>query len=136
MSVESDLSYLKSLGTSESVLNALYEDNKDDFEVVELPFSEITSTAIKSFTVPVSFGANNVTLTLRKDLSDNEWWITEEGTVNAQPFYSIGRFTLNSFIHQHKEFTYIIVSPYSYEVDQNEKLTLQCMANCSLLLKY
>lgn len=136
MSVESDLKYLNSLGATENVLNALYDDNKDDFEIVELPFSEVVSTSIKSFSVPISFGTNNITLTLRKDLSDNEWWITEEGSVNAKPFYSTGRFTLNSFIHKHKEFTYIIVSPYKYEVDQNEKLTLQCMANCSLLLKY
>lgn len=135
MSVESDLAYLNSLGSTEGVLNALFEDTKDDFVIVECPFRDITSTAIKSFTVPITFGSNTVDITVRKDLSDDEWWITEKGTVNGENFNSIGRYTLGSFIHEHKDFTYIIVSPYEYKPEE-EKLCLQCIANSSLLIKY
>ena len=135
MSVESDLAYLTTLGATENILTALFEESKDDFVIVECPFRDITSIAIKSFTVPITFGSNTVELTVRKDLSDDEWWITENGTVNGQNFTSIGRFTLGSFMHEHKDFTYILVSPYSYTPSE-EKLCLQCIANSSLLIKY
>lgn len=135
MSVESDLTYLTTLGATESILTALFEDTKDDFEIVECPFRDVTSTATKSFTVPITFGSNTVDLTIRKDLSDNEWWITEKGTVNGENFNSIGKYTLGSFIHEHKDFTYILVSPYEYNPDE-EKLCLQCIANSSILIKY
>lgn len=134
MSVETDLSYLTMLGANEQVLTALYTDTKDDFEIVECPFKDLNSTDTKSFTVPIVFGSNTVEITIRKNLSDNEWWISEQGTVNGENFSSIGRFTLNSFIHKHKDFTYIIVSPYEYGTD--DKLNLQCFINSSLLLKY
>lgn len=135
MSVESDLAYLNTLGATENILTALFEDTKDDFAVVECPFRDVSSTAIKSFTVPIVFGDNTIEITVRKNLSDNEWWLTEKGTVNGSSFSSIGKFTLGSFIHEHKDFTYIIVSPYTYNPDE-EKLCLQCFTNCSLLLKY
>ena len=135
MSVESDLAYLNTLGATESVLTALFEDTKDDFVIVECPFRDVASTAIKSFTVPIVFGDNTIEITVRKNLSDKEWWITEKGTVNGAAFYSVGKFTLGSFIHEHKDFTYILVSPYAYNPEE-EKLCLQCFTNCSLLLKY
>lgn len=135
MSVESDLEYLYSLGATKNVLSALSEDTKDDFVVIPLPFSELTSVATKSFSVSVVFGGNTVTLELRKDLSDNDWWITENGSVNGSNYSHIGRFTLNSFIHEHADFTYVIVSPYELDTT-DEKMAVRCLANSSLLLKY
>ena len=134
MSVESDLAYLNSLGATSSVLSSLLKDTKDDFVVIPFPFAELNSTT-RSFTVPISFGGNTVSLEVRKDLSDNEWWITENGSVNGDNYTHIGRFTLNSFIHEHADFTYIIVSPYPFEKEE-DKTSFQCLANCSLLLKY
>lgn len=134
MSVESDLDYLYSLGVTESVLTALEKDTKDDFVIIPFPFAELNYTT-RSFIVPISFGGNTVSLEVRKDLSDNEWWITENGTVNGNNYSHIGRFTLNSFIHEHADFSYIIVSPYPFEKDE-DKTSVQCLANCSLLLKY
>lgn len=135
MSVESDLEYLYSLGATKNVLFALSEDIKDDFVIIPLPFSELTSVATKSFSVSVVFGGNTVTLELRKDLSDNDWWITENGSVNGSNYSHIGRFTLNSFIHEHTDFTYIIVSPYELDTT-DDKMAVRCLANSSLLLKY
>ena len=135
MSVESDLEYLYSLGATKNVLFALSEDIKDDFVIIPLPFSELTSVATKSFSVSVVFGGNTVTLELRKDLSDNDWWITENGSVNGSNYSHIGRFTLNSFIHEYADFTYIIVSPYELDTTE-DKMAVRCLANSSLLLKY
>lgn len=135
MSVSSDLSYLQSLGASIDTLKFLAEDTKDDFEIIVTPFLELSSNANKSFTSTIVFGDNTVELTLRKDLSDNDWWITESGVVNGKSLKSIGRFTLDTLIHEHNTFTYIIVSPYPYDPNDN-KLSIQCIAQSSLLIKY
>lgn len=135
MSVESDVTYLKSLGTTKGVLEALIADTKDDLEVVTAPFSELLNSSDKAFTVPISFLGNTLQITVRKDLSDNDWWITEEGTVNGEEVKFISRFTLNSFLHKHANYSYIIVSPYEYNKD-DDKLSISCIANASLLIKY
>lgn len=132
---EDEVTYLKSLGVTKSVLEALQLDTKDDLELVEKPFAELLNSSDKAFTVPISFLGNTLQLTLRKDLSDNDWWITEEGSVNGESVSFISRYTLDSFFHKHASYSYIIVSPYAYNTE-DEKLALSCIANSSLLIKY
>lgn len=135
MSIETDLSYLQSLGATNGVLFSISEDTKDDFVVTELPFFELSQSLDTSFTVSVSFGGNSVNISIRKNLSDNEWWIVEEGSVSGESVNFVQRFTLNSFMHKYAPYTYVIVSPYEYNSD-DEKLARQCIANSSLLVKY
>lgn len=130
MSANDDYKYLQSLGMPDYVLKDLAEEGNDDFVVIEKPFAQVLTSDDKSFTVPMEFAGNQIELTLRKDLTDNNWWIEENGTVNGESYTSISRFTLNSFIHFHKNFTYIFVSPYP--IDNMD----MSVAFSSLLVKY
>ena len=132
MSEQSDYMYLTNLGATDSVLNSLAEELNDDFVVVDTPFAPIETDNAYSVTVPIEFGGNAISLTLRKDLSDDNWWLVEEGSVNGQKVAYTSRFTLDSFIHYHGVFTYIIVSPFKF----TESTARSCIAHSSLLVKY
>ena len=132
-----ELQYLHALGATDSVLKDLaLDDDHDNFVVCETPFSAMQSIATFSATVPIEFGGNSISLTLHKTLSDNSWWIDEEGSVNNVKQNSVQRFMLDSYKHRYAEWMYIIVSPYPYSEDLSEEMKRQCIANCSLLIKY
>lgn len=126
---ELTLAYLNSLGATTEVVRELLEEHNDDTILVEKPFIQVLNNEDSSFSVDVSFMGNQCTFTLRKDLSDSQWWILENGTVNGTAYTATQRFTLNSFLHFHKDFTYMIVSPYSMDN------MLMCIAHSSLLIK-
>lgn len=129
---QEELNYLYALGATESVLRDLaLDDYHDDFVVCPQPFASLGNNTDMAVSVPVEFGGTTVTFNLRKTLSDGSWWITEDSENN-----SIERFVLDTYKHRAKSFTYIIVSPYEYREDLSDALKRQCIANCSLLIKY
>ena len=129
---QEELDYLYALGATDSVLKDLaLDDDHDTFVVCAQPFSALTDSSAQAVSVPVEFGGTTVTFDLRKTLSDGSWWLTEEGNES-----SIQRFVLDTYKHRYGPFTYIIVSPYAYSEDFSDALKQQCIANCSLLIKY
>ena len=129
---QEELDYLYALGATDSVLKDLaLDDDHDTFVVCAQPFSVLSDDSAQTISVPVEFGGTTVTFSLRKTLSDGSWWFTEEGNESA-----IQRFVLDTYKHRYGSFSYIIVSPYSYSEDFSDALKRQCIANCSLLIKY
>lgn len=129
---QEELDYLYALGATDSVLKDLaLDDDHDTFVVCPQPFSALADSSAQAVSVPVEFGGTTVTFSLRKTLSDGSWWITEEGNEST-----IQRFVLDTYKHRYGSFEYIIVSPYSYSEDLSDALKRQCIANCSLLIKY
>lgn len=129
---QEELDYLYALGATDSVLKDLaLDDDHDTFVVCSQPFSALIDSSAQAVSVPVEFGGTTVTFSLRKTLSDGSWWITEEGEES-----STQRFVLDTYKHRYSSFTYIIVSPYAYSEDLSDALKRQCIANCSLLIKY
>ena len=129
---QEELDYLYALGATDSVLKDLaLDDDHDTFAVCTQPFSALADSSAQAVSVPVEFGGTTVTFNLRKTLSDGSWWITEEGNENT-----IQRFVLDTYKHRYGSFAYIIVSPYAYSEDLSDALKRQCIANCSLLIKY
>lgn len=132
---EEEVQYLKSLGaTDETLLNMALDGNHANFVVCPLPFNSLDES--DAISVPIEFGGNLVTLTLRKSLSDKSWWLSEEGSVNNTEVDAVQRFMLDTYKHLHANWMYIIVSPYAYKEDMSEQLKRQCLMNCSLLIKY
>lgn len=130
--IQEELNYLYALGATENVLRDLALDEyHDNFVVCPQPFASLLTSEDMAVSVPVEFGGTTVTFDLRKTLSDGSWWITEDSDDN-----SIERFVLDTYKHRAKFFTYIIVSPYEYREDLLDALKRQCIANCSLLIKY
>jgi hypothetical protein len=131
---QNDALYLKQLGASNFVVTALMADTTHDtFCVLEKPFGELTEN-IFAYTTTVSFGANTLKLTLRKTFSDNNWWIDEEGVFEGKSYRHSSLVRFNSYVHFNSEFTYILVSPYTFTNDIKEQIA--CLANCSFLLRY
>lgn len=129
---QEELNYLYTLGATDSVLKALaLDDDHDTFVVCAQPFSALSDDSAQAVSVPVEFGGTTVIFSLRKTLSDGSWWVTEEGNEST-----IQRFVLDTYKHRYGSFSYIIVSPYSYSEDFSDGLKRQCIANCSLLIKY
>lgn len=129
---QEELDYLYALGATDSVLKDLaLDDDHDTFVVCSQPFSALADSSAQAISVPVEFGGTTVTFNLRKTLSDGSWWLTEEGDKS-----SIQRFVLDTYKHRYGAFSYIIVSPYAYREDFSDALKRQCIANCSLLIKY
>ena len=129
---QEELDYLYALGASDRVLKDLVlDDDHDTFVVCSQPFSALTDSYTQAVSVPVEFGGTTVTFSLRKTLSDGSWWITEEENESAPQ-----RFVLDTYKHRYGAFSYIIVSPYAYSEDFSDALKRQCIANCSLLIKY
>lgn len=127
---QEELDYLYALGATDSVLKALaLDDDHDTFVVCSQPFSALSDSSAQAVSVPVEFGGATVTFSLRKTLSDGSWWITEEESAPQ-------RFVLDTYKHRYGAFSYIIVSPYAYSEDFSDALKRQCIANCSLLIKY
>ena len=137
MEQDPELTALYNLGATENILRELArEEDHDNAVVCELPFASLQDSAAQAVTVPVTFGGNSINFSLRKDLSDGAWWITEEGTVNGEAYSSVQRFNLNSFHHIRDSWEYIIISPYEYNEQLSDQLKRQCVANSSLLIKY
>lgn len=129
---QEELHYLYALGATDSVLKDLaLDDDHDTFVVCPQPFSAIADSSVQAISVPVEFGGTTVTFSLRKTLSDGSWWLTEEGDESV-----VQRFVLDTYKHRYSFFTYIVVSPYAYSEDFSDALKRQCIANCSLLIKY
>ncbi len=129
---QEELDYLYALGATDNVLRDLaLDDDHSNFVVCPQPFTSLLTNEDMAVSVPVEFGGTTVTFSLRKTLSDGSWWITEDSEDN-----SVERFVLDTYKHRTKSFTYIIVSPYKYEEDLSDALKRQCIANCSLLIKY
>ena len=129
---QDELNYLYALGATESVLRDLaLDDDHDNFVVCPQPFASLLTSSDMAVSVPVEFGGTTVTFSLRKTLSDGSWWITEDSNDNA-----VERFILDTYKHRTGTFTYVIVSPYEYCEDLSDALKRQCIANCSLLIKY
>lgn len=127
---QEELDYLYALGATDSVLKDLaLDDDHDTFVVCSQPFSALSDSSAQAVSVPVEFGGATVTFSLRKTLSDGSWWITEEESAPQ-------RFVLDTYKHRYGAFSYIIVSPYAYSEDFSDALKRQCIANCSLLIKY
>lgn len=132
---EEEVQYLKSLGaTDETLLNMAIDGNHANFVVCPQPFSSLGEA--EAISVPIEFGGNLVTLTLRKSLSDDSWWLSEEGNVNNTNVNTVQRFMLDTYKHLYANWMYIIVSPYKYKEDMSDQLKRQCLVNCSLLIKY
>ena len=130
--IQEELDYLYTLGATDSVLKDLaLDDDHDTFVVCAQPFRSLSDDSAQAVSVPVEFGGTIVTFSLRKTLSDGSWWLTEEGNESI-----IQRFVLDTYKHRYGSFSYIIVSPYSYSEDFSDVLKRQCIANCSLLIKY
>lgn len=137
MEQDAELTVLYSLGATEELLKQFArEDQHDNSVICETPFSSLQDTNAESIVVPITFGGNTVNFSLRKDLSDNAWWIIEEGTINGEAYSSVQRFVLNSFHHIRDSWEYIIISPYEYNEQLSDQLKRQCIANSSLLIKY
>ena len=137
MEQDPELTALYKLGASDNILRELAKEEDHEMAVVcELPFNSLLTTNVQAVIVPITFGGNTVNFTLRRDLSDGAWWITEEGTVKGQAYTSIQRFNLNSFHHIRDSWEYIIISPYEYNEQLSDQLKRQCVANSSLLIKY
>ena len=129
---QEELDYLYTLGATDSVLKDLaLDDDHDTFVVCAQPFSSLADSYAQAVSVPVEFGGTTVTFSLRKALSDGSWWLTEEEDESAPQ-----RFVLDTYKHRYGAFSYIIVSPYAYSEDFSDALKRQCIANCSLLIKY
>ena len=129
---QEELDYLYTLGATDSVLKDLaLDDDHDTFVVCPQPFSALADSSAQAVSVPVEFGGATVTFSLRKTLSDGSWWLTEEGDESV-----VQRFVLETYKHRYSSFAYIIVSPYDYSEDLSDALKRQCIANCSLLIKY
>ena len=129
---QEELDYLYALGATDSVLKYLaLDEDHDTFVVCAQPFSVLSDDSTQAVSVPVEFGGTTVTFSLRKTLSDGSWWVTEEGNEST-----IQRFVLDTYRHRYGSFAYIIVSPYAYREDFSDALKRQCIANCSLLIKY
>ena len=134
---KAEVDYLYALGATDSVLKDLaLDDDHTTFVVCEKPFSSLQDSSTLSASVPVEFGGNTVTFTLRKTLSDNSWWLTEKGAFNDLNINNIQRFLLDTHKHRYGKYTYVLVSPYMYSENSSEALQRQCLANCSLLIKY
>ena len=137
MEQDPELTALYKLGANDTILRELSKEEDHEMAVVcELPFNSLLTTNVQALIVPITFGGNTVNFTLRKDLSDGAWWITEEGTVKGKAYTSIQRFNLNSFHHIRDSWEYIIISPYEYNEQLSDQLKRQCVANSSLLIKY
>ena len=137
MTAEEEEQYLISLGASYSVLKDISLDSDhDNLALCKLPFSALQDSTDESVTVPVEFGGNTVNFTLHKELSDGSWWLDEKGTVKNVTVDTTQRFMLNSYKHRYDNWMYVIISPYSYSEDNPDVLKRQCIANCSLLIKY
>ena len=129
---QEELDYLYALGATDSVLKDLaLDDDHDTFVVCPQPFSSLADSSVQAVSVPVEFGGTTVTFSLRKTLSDGSWWLTEEGDESV-----VQRFVLDTYKHRYSSFAYIIVSPDAYSEDLSDALKRQCIANCSLLIKY
>ncbi len=134
--LQEEIDYLKQLGTSKSVIDTFAEDTiHDNFCVIPTPFSEFTKS-VKAYSFVASFGGNTVVFTIRKTLSDNEWWIDEEATIDNETFTEHTLFRLNTLAHFDRKYTYALVSPYTYESNATLEEQLQSIANCSILLRY
>lgn len=132
-----ELTALYKLGATDTILRELAREEDHEMAVVcELPFTSLLTTNVQALIVPITFGGNTINFTLRRDLSDGAWWITEEGTVKGKAYTSIQRFNLNSFHHIRDSWEYIIISPYEYNEQLSDQLKRQCVANSSLLIKY
>lgn len=130
--IQEELDYLYALGATDSVLKDLaLDDDHDTFVVCPQPFSSLAAGSAQAVSVPVEFGGTTVTFSLRKTLSDGSWWLTEDGDESI-----VQRFVLDTYKHRYSSFAYIIVSPYAYSEDLSDALKRQCIANCSLLIKY
>lgn len=137
MEQDPELTALYKLGANDTILRELAKEEDHEMAVVcELPFNSLLTTNVQALIVPITFGGNTVNFTLRRDLSDGAWWITEEGTVKGKAYTSIQRFNLNSFHHIRDSWEYIIISPYEYNEQLSDQLKRQCVANSSLLIKY
>lgn len=134
---QEELNYLYSLGATDTVLKDLaLDEDHDNFVVCPMPFASLQDSNAQSVSVPVEFGGNTVMFDLRKTLSDGSWWLTEDGTVGNVDVNSVQRFLLDTYKHRTSNWMYIIVSPYAYDETMTDALKRQCIANCSLLIKY
>ena len=134
--LQNEVDYLKQLGTPKSIIDTFAEDTAhDNFCVIPTPFSEFTSS-IKAYSFVASFGGNTVVFTIRKTLSDGEWWLDEEASIDNETFSEHTLFRLDTLAHFDRKYTYAIVSPYKYSSDATLEEQLQCISNCSILLRY
>ena len=134
---QEQISYLCSLGATETVLKELARDaDHDNLVVCPGIFSVLSETTADSVSIPVEFNGMTITFSLRKSLTDSTWWIKEDGLLNEEYINTVQRFLLNTYKHRTANWTYMIVSPYEYKDDLSDALKRQCIANCSLLIKY
>lgn len=130
-SIENEVTYLQSLGVTAEDLDVLNTDIRHtEFAIAQSVFSGISEDK-PSATVPVVLGSTTVQLTIRRNLSDNDWWIDEDNGSDKEHTL----FGLHKFAHYEKSYTYIIVSPYEWD-DEDIKKQLLCISNASLLIRY
>lgn len=130
-SVETDFAYLQSLGVTSEDIQALLADVKHTtFVVAQSVFSGVTADK-PSVSVPIVLGSRTIKFTLRKNLSDNDWWLDEESGDAVEHTL----FGLHKFAHYDADYTYIIVSPYAWSADSLEDQLL-CLNSASLLIRY
>ena len=129
-SLENEYTYLQSLGvTSEDLTTLLVDTKHTTFVVAQSVFSGVTKDE-PSTSVTVSLGSRTLKLTLRKNISDSDWWLDEESG-NTKEHTLFG---LHKFAHYDADYTYIIVSPYAWSDNIEDQLL--CLNSASLLIRY